>query len=46
LYAAELTAILFPSVGAKSPAMLFNREMVDGISLIPKEEIPSGPSAA
>jgi competence protein ComEC len=29
LYSAELTAILFPSVIANSPALLFNRDMVD-----------------
>jgi hypothetical protein len=46
LYSAEVTAILFPSVGARSPAMLFNREMVDGISLIPREEIPTPPEGA
>jgi hypothetical protein len=42
LYSAEVTAILFPSVGARSPAMLFNREMVDGMALLPREEIPTG----
>lgn len=40
LYAAELTAILFPSVRAESPAMLFNRDMVDTMALLPKEEWP------
>jgi hypothetical protein len=46
LYSAEVTAILFPSVGASSPAMLFNREMVDGIALLPREEIPPPPESA
>lgn len=40
LYTAELTAILFPTVRAESPAMLFNREMVDTIALLPREEWP------
>ena len=43
LYNAELTAILFPTVGARSPAMLFNREMVDGMALLPQEEAPPAP---
>lgn len=38
LYDAELTAILFPNVRAASPALLFNREMVDAIGLLPKDE--------
>jgi hypothetical protein len=46
LYSAELTAILFPTVGARSPAMLFNREMVDGMALLPQEEIPSSTEGA
>jgi hypothetical protein len=40
LYNAELTAILFPNVVAHSPALLFNRERVDSVALLPKEEIP------
>lgn len=40
LYNVELMAILFPNVVARSPAMLFNREMVDSVALLPKEEIP------
>ena len=40
LYSAELTAILFPNVIARSPAILFNRDMVDSMALLPKEEIP------
>jgi hypothetical protein len=43
LYSAELTAILFPNVVARSPALLFNREMVDSMALLPKEEIPQQP---
>jgi hypothetical protein len=39
-YHGALTAILFPNVTANSPAMLFNRSMVDGMALLPKEEIP------
>lgn len=38
LYEAELTAILFPNVRAASPVLLFNREMVDAIGQLPKEE--------
>ncbi len=41
MYNAELTAILFPNVRAESPAILFNRRMVDGIALLPKEDIPN-----
>jgi hypothetical protein len=44
LYHAELGAILFPNVRGSSPAMLFNRRMVDAIALLPKEEIPGGPN--
>jgi hypothetical protein len=40
IYSAELTAILFPNVVARSAAMLFNRDMVDSMALLPKEEIP------
>ncbi len=40
IYNAELTAILFPNIRADSLAALFNREMVDAMSLLPKEEIP------
>lgn len=40
IYIAKLTAILFPSVEAESPAMLFNRSMVDGMALLPRDEIP------
>lgn len=39
LYDAELTAILFPNVHADAPAMLFNRERVDTLALIPKEDV-------
>lgn len=45
LYSAELTAILFPNVVARSPALLFNRDMVDSLALLPKEEIPQQPGA-
>lgn len=40
IYTAELIAILFPNVRAESPAMLFNREMVDTIALLQREEWP------
>jgi hypothetical protein len=43
LYTAELIAILFPNVRAESPAMLFNREMVDAIALLPRDEAPPLP---
>lgn len=46
IFSAQLTAILFPNVQAESPAMLFNRDMVDGMALLPKEEIPATPSPA
>jgi len=45
LYNAELTAILFPNVVARSPALLFNRDMVDSVALLPKEEIPQASQA-
>jgi hypothetical protein len=41
LYNAELIAILFPNVRADSPAALFNREMVDAIGLLPRDDSPS-----
>jgi len=40
LYNAELIAILFPDIRANSPAMLFNREMVDAIAPLPREAEP------
>jgi hypothetical protein len=40
-YYASMQAILFPTVTAESPAMLFNREMVEAIAMIPKDEIPA-----
>jgi hypothetical protein len=40
LYNAELTAILFPKIQVESPAMLFNRKMVDVMGLMPRREIP------
>jgi hypothetical protein len=40
IYSAELTAILFANVVARSPAILFNRDMVDSLALLPREEIP------
>jgi hypothetical protein len=40
LFTAELTAILFPNVRAESAAMLFNRNMVDTMALLPREEMP------
>ncbi len=39
-YNGKLSAILFPSVRAESPAMVFNRQMVDAVALLPKDEIP------
>ncbi len=44
IYQAKLTAILFPNVQTEAPAMLFNRDMVDGMALLPKEEIPADAS--
>jgi hypothetical protein len=46
IYIAKLTAILFPSVEGESPAMLFNRSMVDGMALLPRDEIPEQYRAA
>ena len=46
IYIAKLIAILFPSVEAESPAMLFNRSMVDGMALLPRDEIPEQYRAA
>jgi hypothetical protein len=40
LFDATLVALLFPKVKAQSPALLFNRRMVQGISLIPAEGRP------
>ena len=40
IYIAKLFAILFLDVEAESQAMLFNRTMVDGMALLPKDEIP------
>jgi len=40
LFAAEITAILFPNVRAESAAMLFNRNMVDTMALLPREDMP------
>jgi len=45
LYSAELTAILFQNVVARSPAVMFNRDMVDSMALLPREEIPQQPGA-
>jgi hypothetical protein len=41
LYDGELTAILFPNVRATSPAILFNRQMVDAIGLQPPGAEPA-----
>jgi hypothetical protein len=41
LYDATLTAILFPKIEAETPAMVFNRRMVDAIGLMPRREIPT-----
>ncbi len=46
LYSAELTAILFQNVVARSPALLFNRNMIDSMALLPREEIPQSPEGA
>lgn len=40
LYNGEISAILFRDINATSPAMLFNRNTVDALALLPKEEIP------
>jgi hypothetical protein len=40
LHHATLIAILFPNVKAECPALLFNRDMVDIVALLPKEEWP------
>jgi len=40
LYDAELTAVLFPKIEAETPALMFNRRMVDAIGLMPRREIP------
>ena len=45
LYSAELTAILFQNVVARSPALLFNRNMIDSLALLPREEIPEQPGS-
>lgn len=37
LFDGTLRALLFPKVQAQAPALLFNRKMVQGISLIPAE---------
>jgi hypothetical protein len=42
LYNAELIAILFPSVRAGSPAALFNREMVDAMVPLPRDDSSGG----
>jgi hypothetical protein len=43
LYNAELGAILFPTVRGEAPAMIFNRNMVDAIGLLSRDEIPRSP---
>ena len=40
LFNGEIRAILFRDINATSPAMLFSRNVVDAIALLPKEEIP------
>ncbi len=40
LYKGELQAILFPDIHAEFPALMFNREKVDAIALLPRDEIP------
>jgi hypothetical protein len=41
IFQCKLAAILFPNIQTESPAMLFNRDMVDGMALLPREEIPA-----
>jgi hypothetical protein len=41
LYNAQLSAILFPNVKAESAAMIFNRQMVDAMAVLTKDEIPT-----
>jgi hypothetical protein len=41
LFEATIGAMLFPRVKSQAPAMLFNRKMVQGISLIPMGERPT-----
>jgi hypothetical protein len=41
LYHAEVFAVLFPNIQADSPVLLYNRQMVDAMAMLPKEEIPS-----
>ena len=43
LYNATLTAILFPNVKAESAAMIFNRQMVDAVAMLTKDEIQKTP---
>ena len=43
LYNATLTAILFPNVQAESAAMIFNRQKVDALAMLTKDEIPKTP---
>jgi hypothetical protein len=43
LYNATLTAILFPNVKGESAAMIFNRQMVDALAMLTKDEIPKTP---
>jgi hypothetical protein len=42
LFDATLSALLFPRVKAQAPALLFNRKIVQGISLIPSGSRPAG----
>jgi hypothetical protein len=44
LYNAELTAILFPNIRAQSAALLFNRDHVNGMAVIPKDASPPPPA--
>lgn len=43
LYDVELRANLFPNVQSASPVALFNREMVEAMSLLPRRERPPQP---
>jgi hypothetical protein len=37
LYDAELVATLYPKVRANAPAVLFNRDMVEYMALLPRD---------
>jgi hypothetical protein len=41
MYDANISATLFPNVGAETPALLLNRRKVDGVATMPRES-PTG----